>query len=260
MDPPTRKWYYFLTPISSQLKPVVNPVTWPPSLLCSSGCLQASRLIQSVPPFITMLYNIHTHDLHCVFLSLQSMKITDNNHSKPIHCHRKAAFLHTITDVWEHGRATLDGKKAAWPDPAELVWWLQWGTHISTCHHIRTVISERTDILHTVRKAISWDAARMRTGAPLWHSGVALSPVKQIKAIMVNRAWWWCSQVPQLALFAEPGASSLSDPQEMTTIDLLAAVTSVLSLKEGLKKKHRWAIKAGTLVSFRYWKMTNILS
>ena len=53
---------------------------------------------------------------------------------------------------------------------------------------IRTIICERTDTLPVVRIAISWAAAGMRMGAPLWHTGVALSPVKQIKAITVNGA------------------------------------------------------------------------
>lgn len=34
-------------------------------------------------------------------------------------------------------------------------------SHISTCHDIRTVISERTDILRVLKSAISWAAAWM---------------------------------------------------------------------------------------------------
>lgn len=38
-----------------------------------------------------------------------------------------------------------------------------------------------------------------------WRS--IISPLKQIKVIILNGAWWWWSQVSQLPLFAEAGGS-----------------------------------------------------
>lgn len=93
----------------------------------------------------------------------------------------------------------------------------------------------------------------MRKAAPLCHRGAALSPVKQIKFIIVNRACWWCSHFPQQALFADPGASSLPERQEMTVVISWQLSHQLSHYGKGLKCKHRGAIKAQILVFIQYY-------